>query len=878
VKIIAYNIDIMNCLLHFRRKEAQEAYDAESLANKLEMQKNYILWAIALSIFGIGAKFIISYTTILSQISGINWNTWAIAIGLIMAYFTVYFIVRRCVTTKNNWIFDIMYLGIFGCSQYISIASLKPESKITSSLVMFTYSITLVSQVLVSGVYMFNLLSRMIYLSFIVVYTSILVENYATGLFYYSLSYQTFVVLLLLYLIEKSNRLSFLKKFDVVKTGDTLRLILNDIPENIVVLDKNLQMVYKSSFFHKMFNEEDNIEVLALLDKIQAINFRTDEILQTVLNTEGPESRRKNQDYISLPTNGSNADSSAKQQLLSSMQLEPTYTLFKLCREAGGLESLYLYLSKVKKDKIKESLVIDCKYKKDKDSQPISLECKISLATFSGEDCIIFILRDTTQRDIIARLADNNEYKDNLLASVSHELRTPLNGTLNFIESAIMSEEIPNSMKEAYLLPAIRSGKLLMHIINDILDYSQINAGKLRLVNTEKLLKETFDESLQLIQLQAAKKGIEVYINYDEQNLPVKFSTDHNRLSQVVLNLLSNALKFTFQGFIKITVAMDNREENIIQVSLEDTGIGINEEDQKKLFRAFAKIDLGGEMYVNSRGVGLGLSISNEIVKLIGTDDKVGIQIQSVPEKGSTFTFKIKEKFNDNNEIVRMKSSESINSSGRPRIPSDQDSFGLDIKEFTAPKPELRFTAKTDFISELNSTKKFLQILGSEATHSSQNFPNLGEFSTHDDPLLRRALSTATCACNKILIVDDDCFNIIALENMLKSIHYKCDIAYNGAMAIEKVMKAKEASCSIRCGGYQLIFMDCMMPIMDGFQATKELRSKLKDTIPPIKIIGCTALTIDKKIKECIQCGMDEVIFKPINRAKLEQLVNSYLK
>jgi len=157
-------------------------------------------------------------------------------------------------------------------------------------------------------------------------------------------------------------------------------------------------------------------------------------------------------------------------------------------------------------------------------------------------------------------------------------LRAPLNGNINLVEGAISSPEIPECIKETLLIPALQSSKFLLHIINDI---SQIKDKKLRLVVEYGGLKETINSTAQLVEIQAKKKGIELIIELDP-GLPQLFCTDHMRLSQIGLNLLSNAIKFTKEGMVKLKVIVVPEKARWIKISVEDSGIGITQENIKK--------------------------------------------------------------------------------------------------------------------------------------------------------------------------------------------------------------------------------------------------------------------------------------------------------
>jgi len=218
----------------------------------------------------------------------------------------------------------------------------------------------------------------------------------------------------------------------------------------------------------------------------------------------------------------------------------------KLNCEENLKDVLKSFQKKIVEKNIQERqfLVYNGKLKLEEIQQEKAIEVKFSFVQHFENFYIILILRDTTQRDLLVILEETNKYKDQLLASVSHELRASLNGNINLVEAAVNSPKISEAIKESLLIPALRSSKLLLHIITDILDMSQIKEKKLWLVFQPGNLIETLKSTAQLVELQAKKKGIELSLELDP-GLPQNLCTDHIRLSQIVLNLSSNAMKFT---------------------------------------------------------------------------------------------------------------------------------------------------------------------------------------------------------------------------------------------------------------------------------------------------------------------------------------------
>jgi CheY-like chemotaxis protein/nitrogen-specific signal transduction histidine kinase len=537
-------------------------------------------------------------------------------------------------------------------------------------------------------------------------------------------------------------------------------------------------------------------------------------------------------------------------------------TLFDLCSDPEHKEGLLSYLEKIKTRQLQGGcLLLDCKYKKQGvDEKKKSLEIKISCATFHDEDCLVFIFRDTTQRDTIMRLESNNRYKDSLLASVSHELRTPLNGNLNFIDTAIADPALPAHIKEQYLIPALRTGTLLMHLINDILDLCQINANQLRLNFGLKSIRDTLNECLELVQLQAVKKKITMKFIYDEE-IPSTFSTDHNRVTQIVLNLLNNAVKFTLEnGEIKLKV--ERIQDVNIQISVTDSGIGIEKSEQKKLFKKFSKHLNGDQKDLNKNGVGLGLAISNALAERLGP---TGLKVDSVVGKGSTFTLIVSEKTEmTDNATPQMEEPPSLPAQevkSRDLETSNDDSIDnmMETEKSAPPPPSIRFPR---IMPKVNKTR------------CKSMMPYFNTSDSSSDSALPIKLQ---CTCPKILVVDDDAFNIMAFEKMLQVLGLNADTAYNGQQGVNRILARQNKPCSHACKQYQIIFMDVCMPIMDGFQATKHLRTNSEvDRRQSLNIVGCTAFTAKEKLQECIQSGMNEVISKPLSKDRLSDILRKY--
>ena len=507
-------------------------------------------------------------------------------------------------------------------------------------------------------------------------------------------------------------------------------------------------------------------------------------------------------------------------------------------------------------------------------SNEFLLEIKVMLTVFKEKPSLVLVFSDITERNLVTVLQENNNYKDRLLASVSHELRTPLNASINFTQSAIEHPTLADlpDVRDNYLLPALRSNQLLLHLINDILDFSQMSANKLRLVFENRNVEATIEECMSLVQIQATRKGLEISSEFVSEDEKIEFCTDHNRLKQIILNLLSNALKFTLKGSIRLSARISyflppsaqlinvdqpssSKKYRVLHVTVSDTGIGISEEDKRKLFKAFEKIELGDKISINSQGVGLGLVISNNLVLTLGPPEQNnGMKVESSENQGSTFSFWIIDQHENSDQKLSYLISHSENNCSEM---DEHYSYSAD---------------RMETLSYLVPIKSMDQL-------------KTGLFQVNTDigmPLQSNIIVAETRSCPIILIVDDDIFNITALQLILNQLGYSCDTAYNGQQAIEKVLERESENCGrnsmTKSIQYKLIFMDWSMPVMDGLEATRILKEKMKnEEIENISIVACTAFVTDKEKACATEYGVDAYCIKPLSKDGVRNIVKKYV-
>ena len=375
--------------------------------------------------------------------------------------------------------------------------------------------------------------------------------------------------------------------------------------------------------------------------------------------------------------------------------------------------------------------------------------------------------------------------RSEFLANMSHEIRTPIHGVQGMLET-LCSTSLNEKQKE-YTHVAMRSSESLLNIVNDILDFSKIDSGHMTYDVEPVNLKELIEQQVPMFRRLADKKGIE-FITETAAVSDTLFLADSLRLSQILMNLINNAVKFTEEGSIKISTRCTKYGAGRYRVKLiiTDTGIGISEEQQKVIFSPFLQAEESTQRRFG--GTGLGLAIVSNIVEHYDGN----VEVSSAVGEGARF-------------IVSMT---------------------LDCANVG--------TLKEKIIADNNTA-----------------------------PLCKRVLSES-----RVLVVEDNEINQIVIKEQLKEIGVSVELANNGALGLAKVKSA-----IARKKPYDLIFMDCHMPVMDGLTATKEIRA-LGEKIP---IIALTANALSGEKEKCLRAGMDDFISKPVGVSRLGDCINYHL-
>ena len=372
--------------------------------------------------------------------------------------------------------------------------------------------------------------------------------------------------------------------------------------------------------------------------------------------------------------------------------------------------------------------------------------------------------------------------KSEFLATMSHEIRTPLNGMLGMAQ--LLYKTQLDTKQQSYVKTINHSGEALLTIINDILDFSKIESGKLEIEPIAFNLEEALQEAIQLMASRIIEKDITLSVHYPA-NLPSHFQGDLGRIRQIILNLLGNAIKFTSKGEVVVSVISEVQTgvNHQLKISVTDTGIGISQSNQDKLFKAFQQADTSTTRKFG--GTGLGLAICKKLIELMGGN----IGLSSQEGEGSEFWIRL----------------------SLPAISASIEN------------------SEPDSIDHLK--------------HQPLDHPLTGH----------------------ILLVEDNLINQCVAQDMIEQTGLKVDIADNGLKAIQ-LWKQND---------YSLILMDCLMPEMDGFEATRQIR--LLEKAQHIPIIALTANVLKSDQQACKDAGMDDFLGKPIDLNKLYQTLKKWL-
>jgi PAS domain S-box-containing protein len=536
-------------------------------------------------------------------------------------------------------------------------------------------------------------------------------------------------------------------------------------------------------------------------------------------------------------------------------------------------------------------------------------------------------LRDmTTQKNLEDELLQARDealnaakFKSEFLANMSHEIRTPMNGVLGMLQLA-KDFDLPDECQD-YINTAHSSADALLEIINDILDFSKIEAGKLGIESVDFDLQEILDEVCALLSQRAVEKKIQL-LSYIDNKIPGRIKGDPTRLRQIMLNLIGNAIKFTAKGevVVRALTLISLSKQTTIKIEVNDTGIGIPEHIRASLFQAFTQAD--GSTTRKFGGTGLGLAISKQLVEMMGGT----LTVDSEPGKGSSFFFTLSfdvvaqdkpdikiDELNgltvlvvDDNSTNRIIVCNYLNAWGMATEQTDDANLAFQLltdrarqgKQFDLVALDMQMPGMDglEFSKKMQLQEKLAEIprilLTSSGKITSEVWQAAGINACLQKPYRREQLRMTLSSIlnknteiqqkerkieakvisfkhsdSKILLVEDNLVNQKVALGLLRKIGLSADIASNGQIALEKIDAEK----------YDLVLMDCQMPVMSGYEATEIIRKNENDTNEHLTIIAMTANAMEGDREKCIAAGMDDYLPKPVKLDVLKEILEKWL-
>jgi signal transduction histidine kinase/CheY-like chemotaxis protein len=487
--------------------------------------------------------------------------------------------------------------------------------------------------------------------------------------------------------------------------------------------------------------------------------------------------------------------------------------------------------------------------------------------------------------------------KSMFLANMSHEIRTPMNGIIGLVDLVLKTEL--NSKQKRYLDRIAYSGQIMMNVINDILDFSKIEAGKMEIESVRFEVNDIIENVISSMQVRIEKKSLDFKI-WITPSVPKYLKGDPLRISQILLNLCSNSIKFTDEGSIAIKF---DYIDGMLLFSVHDTGIGMNEQQVASIFESFTQAD--GSISRKYGGTGLGLTIVKQLIKLMGGD----INVESSLDVGTQVYVKLKCD-HETDEVVLQPIQQAlplIHYIGRNGKPSAIKYVleGLNIKlkdlseyqqnaSFIGALPEHKYIIFEGFNTLdpatlarcIDSGVKLFCIINSNENKEKAKLKEIGNIEIYQHPFSPKqylqffeqflgkddsvhnidkqdghVIKTLT---GHVLLVEDNQINQVVAGDMLESLGVTFDLAEDGLQAVDAVMHKQ----------YDMVFMDVQMPKMDGYTATKTLREKgMADVI----ICGLSANALIEDLDRAEQSGMNDYLTKPLKQESLKEMLEKYL-
>ncbi len=535
----------------------------------------------------------------------------------------------------------------------------------------------------------------------------------------------------------------------------------------------------------------------------------------------------------------------------------------------------------------------------DINGNPIPVEVVSKRAFVQGQEVVVSYVRDL--RDVKVKLAEikaaeqelrvardiaeqNAQTKTQFLGTMSHEIRTPLNGVLGLLH--VLNETPLQASQKDFVEKGINSANELLGLLDDVLDFSNIDAGTFEIESAPFALDDIVDEIKLIYNPQFAEKKLEFNV-FAPSGGPKKLYGDATRVKQVLFNLLNNAKKFTEEGHVTFNVSASEKRGDKIQYifSIEDSGIGMSKGQSMQIFSAFTQVD--SSLTRKHSGAGLGLAIAKRIAKLMDGD----VWVKTQKNKGSTFYFTATftlgpEDIEDTTpkEVVKPVLKTEKTAAKPVQEPKSKPKLAPAPKPAPAPKgsedaktaapvkatkvTKLEQAPKTapKLKAEIKPEAKVIQQSAQEPEEDLGHIEALSRIDNPEQAIIDKQAQNQMTEGGRILLVEDNEVNQLIVVELLKSRGYVVDVAGNGKIGLQ-YLQARE---------YDLILMDIQMPVMDGLTATTRIRSTKK--YAEIPIVAMSAHAMQGDIDTCFEHGMNDHLSKPLKPALLYSAIDKWMQ